>query len=609
MKRTHVLGLIILISTLLPGCGLKKMVARYPEVTVTLDNPDLENKGGEVSYTVKGVIPPKYLNKKATMTFTPTLSVGGTDISEPLTPITVKGQKADGEGKVISYKEGGAFTSTGTFKFKDEFETADITVPATARQGKKQAALVPVKNLGYGIANTGARIHLRPSLRELAGRGCNLLYAPHNYSPEFYSNTGTIYFEVNMSNMNWNLPLNRNPEARNAMGEFVDFLNEGPLIDHVVISGWASPEGEESNNQGLSERRFEQGKKWFNEQYEKYRRKYARRHNMKYRDMPKPDFAFENNAKGEDWNGFETAVAESDIDAKSQILNVVKSQPDNDLREQKIREMTDIYPEIAESILPPLRRVEMTLVCKRHETYSDSELIELVKANPAGFSANERLYAASGTGDLSEKEQIYSRLTTDTATENDWRAYNNLGIIQLHAYRRNGSQEDLRQGLRNLSKAAALAPDNGIVLNNMAIAEFLQGNTAAARTRFEESQNASENPVNQDYALGMFSIADGNYAKAAQLTGNPDCDYNTALTQLLNKDYTAAKTTLDCIEDPDAPTFYLKAVLAARMKDESRVYENLKQAVKADSSLKTRASKDAEFKRYRNDSTFKNIVR
>ena len=70
MKKIYVLGLAILTAALMCSCGLGKMVTKYPQVTVTMDNPDLENKGGEVAYTIKGTIPPKYMKKKAVVTVT-----------------------------------------------------------------------------------------------------------------------------------------------------------------------------------------------------------------------------------------------------------------------------------------------------------------------------------------------------------------------------------------------------------------------------------------------------------------------------------------------------------------------------------------------------------
>ena len=608
MRKLVALSLVLAVVMLMGGCGLGKMIKKYPEVTVTLDNPDLENKGGEVAYTIKGTIPPKYMKKKATMTFTPSLYVDGEKVTPPFTTITLKGEKAKGEGITIPYKTGGTFTKSGTFKFDEKYETADIVTGATADLKKKHHDFGD-RNLGEGISNTSARANLTPRLTDNANSGTAFLLAPHNYKAEFIGRTATLYFDLNSSNMNWNNPNNKTKAAKDSINEFVNFMNNDFIIDRVVISGWASPEGEETNNQGLSERRFQVGKKWFSDKFNAYLKDYAKRNNIKMKDLQKPVFEYVNNAKGEDWDGFEAAIEKSSIAQKNQILNVVRSQSSNEMREQKIREMTDIYPEIADAILPPLRRAEIQMVCKKHDTYTDAELIRLVQANPDDFSVNERLYAASVATEMNVKEGIYKSLINNKKTENDWRAYNNLGAMKLNEYYQNGNQNDLEDALNFLQKAAALSPNNGIILNNMAIADYLSGDLAAAQTNFEASANASVQPVNQNYNIGALSILNGDYSKATQLMASQNCDYNTALVQLLQKDYNAAKATLDCITDVDAKTAYLKAVLAARMKVEEDVYSNLTTAISLDSSLKKTAKRDAEFKRYRHSDRFKQLVK
>lgn len=608
MRKLVALSLVLAAAMLMGGCGLGKMIKKYPEVTVTLDNPDLENKGGEVAYTIKGTIPPKYMKKKATMTFTPSLYVDGEKVTPPFATITLKGEKAQGDGITIPYKTGGSFTKSGTFKFDEKYENADIVTGATADLKKKHHDFGD-RNLGEGISNTSARANLTPRLTDNANSGTAFLLAPHNYKAEFIGRTATLYFDLNSAVMNWSNPNNKTKAAKDSINEFINFMNNDFIIDRVVISGWASPEGEETNNQGLSERRFQVGKKWFGDKFNAYLKDYAKRNNIKMKDLQKPVFEYVNNAKGEDWDGFEAAIEKSNIAQKNQILNVVRSQSSNEMREQKIREMTDIYPEIADAILPPLRRAEIQMVCKKHDTYTDAELIRLVQANPDDFSVNERLYAASVATEMNVKEGIYKSLINNKKTENDWRAYNNLGAMKLNDYYQNGDQNDLEDALNYLQKAAALSPNNGIILNNMAIADYLSGDLAAAQTNFEASANASVQPVNQSYNIGALSILNGDYSKAAQLMANQSCDYNTALVQLLQKDYNAAKSTLDCITDVDAKTAYLKAVLAARMKVEEDVYSNLTTAINLDPSLKKTAKRDAEFKRYRHSDRFKQLVK
>ena len=608
MRKLVALSIVVATVLMMSSCGLGKMVKKYPEVTITLDNPDLENKGGEVAYTIKGVFPPKYMKKKATMTFTPSLSVDGQKVNPPFATIKVKGEKAKGDGTVIPYKTGGTFTQSGTFKFDEKYETADIVTGAVANLKKKSHDFGD-RNLGEGISNTSSRANLTPRLTDNADNGTAFLLAPHNYKAEFIGRTAILYFDLNSAVMNWNNPNNKTKAAKDSITAFIDFMNNDYIIDRVVISGWASPEGEETNNQGLSERRFQVGKSWFNDKFNAYLKDYAKRNNIKMNELQRPVFQFVNNAKGEDWDGFEAAIEKSNIAQKNQILNVVRSQSNNDMREQKIREMTDIYPEIADVILPPLRRAEIQMVCKKHDTYTDADLIQFVQSDPNKFSVNERLYAASVAADYNVKESIYKSLINNKKTENDWRAYNNLGAMKLNEYYQDGNESNLEEALNYLQKAAALSPDNGIILNNMAIADYLSGDLAAARANFEASANASVQPVNQNYNTGALSILNGDYSRAVQLMGNKSCDYNTALVQLLQKDYNAARATLDCIDNVDAKTAYLKAVLSARMKNEEGVYSNLTTAINLDSSYKKTAKRDAEFKRYRHSDRFKQLVK
>ena len=85
--------------------------------------------------------------------------------------------------------------------------------------------------------------------------------------------------------------------------------------------------------------------------------------------------------------------------------------------------------------------------------------------------------------------------------------------------------------------------------------------------------------------------------------------YNTALNQLLEMDYSGCQNTLNRITQKDAKTYYLAAVLAARMKNEEQVYANLSEAVKLDSSFKLTARRDSEFMRYRHSEKFKETIK
>lgn len=607
MKNIKILAVCVLSAIMLFGCGLKKMIKRYPEVTVQLENPDLENKGGKVEYKITGTIPAKYMKKKATMTITPVLEYNGEKLA--LEPIKLQGEKAkNATGTVIPYKTGGSFSTTGSFDYNDQLEEALILVEGQANLKKKSHDFAP-RRLGEGISNTCSRSGLTPSLKEknAAGNGTNIMLAEHQYKPEFVSETGVIYFEVNKSDLNMNLKLNKDQVAKDAVQKFMDFVAEGRKVNKMIITGWASPEGEESNNQDLSNKRTEQGKKWFEQQFEKYQKDYAKKNGLKYKDMPKPEFQYENKASGEDWSGFEKAVEKSSIAEKNQILNVVRSQSDKAMREQKIREMTDIYNEIKDVILPPLRRVEVTMNCNKNN-FTDEQIRELASTNPDTLNLNELLYAAYMSDDAKTKKDIYSTIIAKEEYQKDWRAYNNLAAMQIDEYLKTGDAETLENAKGNLNKADAVDPDNGMILNNMGIAEYLSGNKDEAMQKFEQSQKAAKEPVNQNYNLALQKISSGDYAGAKQMMNNKNCDYNMALLYVLEKNYDSAKSTLECIADKDAKVYYLQAVLAARMSDENGVYSNLKEAIDRDASYKKTAKKDAEFKKYKKTSQFEALI-
>ena len=99
--------------------------------------------------------------------------------------------------------------------------------------------------------------------------------------------------------------------------------------------------------------------------------------------------------------------------------------------------------------------------------------------------------------------------------EGDWRAYNNAAILEINKYVVNGDNDGLTEGMKNLDKAAAISPSNGIILNNQGVGLFLQGKKAEAMQKFAEAAKATTNPVGQDYNLAMNQIQSGDYSAAS----------------------------------------------------------------------------------------------
>jgi len=604
MKKLIFLSTLALTALILSSCGLGKMVPNN-KITLKLEDPDLENKGGKVEYVVKGTVPPNFMQRKATVDIqVPVfMNVDGSEKTE-IKSIRLVGDKSKEQGTVIPRKTGGSFTVSGNFSFQEQLATQGIYGIGTAKAKKKSFTYPPYK-IGEGISNTSSRIGINPTLGESAGNGTTILFAPHGYKTEFETQTGTIFFEVNRADLNWNLKLNKDNSAKQVLQELKDYLfnalDGNKNIRDIVISGWASPEGEESLNQNLSQKRTEQGQKWLNNQMEEWRKEYAKKNKLKLKDVQMPEVKLEPKSKGEDWAGFEAAVEKSNIREKNQILNVVRSQTGSAAREEKIRNMTDIFVEIAEQILPPLRRVDMSVTCNKNN-FTDEEIVELVVTDPSKLTLNEKLFGASKIEDLEVKEQIYTDITKDAATQGDWRAYNSLGALAIN-------NAKLADAQNFLDKANAISPSNGIVLNNMGILYFLEGKKDEARKSFEASQKAQTESVTQSYNLGLFKIIDGDFAGALQGMGNRSCDYGVALAQLMMKDYTAAKTNIECVQPKDAKAFYLAAVIAARLNNDNDVISNLSKTIELNRvNVIADAQKDAEFKRVKNNPNFQKLI-
>ena len=141
----------------------------------------------------------------------------------------------------------------------------------------------------------------------------------------------------------------------------------------------------------------------------------------------------------------------------------------------------------------------------------------------------------------------------------------------------------------NFNKAALIAPANGEPQMNLGLIEMLNKNYSKANQLFGAA--AGVNELND--ALGVYYLKQGDNAAAARAFADTKSN-NAALAQILTKDYNKAKGTLAAINTPDATTFYLMAILGARTGNQQMLNTNLKQAVRLDSSLRERASKDLE---------------
>ena len=131
-----------------------------------------------------------------------------------------------------------------------------------------------------------------------------------------------------------------------------------------------------------------------------------------------------------------------------------------------------------------------------------------------------------------------------------------------------------------------------------------KGDKAASESYLGKAAGSKE--LNE--ALGNLYVAQGQYDRAVNAFGDTKTN-SAALAQILAKDYNKAKNTLDAVENPDAYTDYLKAVLGARTNNSSMVTSSLKSAVAKDASLAKKAASDLEFAKYFTNADFVSIIK
>jgi tetratricopeptide (TPR) repeat protein len=571
--------------------GLKNMVKDFDDITWKATPNPLEAHGDFVEVTIEGTFPEKYFQKDAAMYVTPVLRYEGGAVAYE--PFTVKGEDVAGDGYIVKYKEGGTITYTGKIPYSPELNASELfLVPIIypAKEGTLATEeevlnsgkyyIIPDVKVDDGVIHTSKYI-LNNQLP---------IIAYHGYKKEtIVSNSATIFFLVNKYNLNWTVPLNKADASKEKLAALQEFVALGWKIREVQIVGWASPEGEELFNRDLSENRSTTAYDYMVSEMKKI----AKKSPAFKVENPKEEVNWDITWQGPDWDGFLTAVENSALTDKRAILNVIKSA-DQSKREEEIRNMILIYPEIEKDLLPPLRRAEITVNCYEPKR-TDEQIMAYGLSHPDSLKVNELLYAATFYENDADQLAIYR--SVNTYFPKCYRGYNNAGevLISMGEYDEAGTM---------LAKAQELNMEYGGIDNNMGVLECHLGNYDKAKEHFLNAQKKGENV---DYNLGVLAILDGDYAAAQRMTGGVECNHNTGLIQLLNKDYKAAQKTFECAP-PDALTYYLLAITGARQADDQLVFDNLMKAIDMDPELKNEAKFDREFLNYYNVPEFQAIV-
>ncbi len=130
----------------------------------------------------------------------------------------------------------------------------------------------------------------------------------------------------------------------------------------------------------------------------------------------------------EDWEGFKTAVENSNIQDKDLILRVLSMYSDPDVREKEIKNMSAAFEVLKTDILPKLRRSKM-MVNVDNIGRRDEQILAQMKSNPKVLGIEEMLRAGSLATDANEKLAFYQAAAESFPKE--IRAHNNVGCAYL----------------------------------------------------------------------------------------------------------------------------------------------------------------------------------
>ncbi len=561
--RLFKLTFLMTVLAVLTSCASKmgELSSEYFTVTPQV----LEAVGGKVPATINGKFPEKYFNKKAIVKVTPVLRWQGGEAKGQ--SATFQGEKVEDNNQTINYKMGGNYTLRTSFDYRPEMAKSELFLDFEVRIGNKVMTIPSVK-VADGVVATA----------ELVGQ--TLENAHVSLGADAFQRIikdkreEQIMFLIQQANI-----------RSNQMGAANSFTNEvkqvegadNQRISNIEISSYASPDGGVNLNKGLAEKRQDNTATLIEK-------------NLKKSHI---DADIDTRYTAQDWEGFQELVSKSNIQDKDLILRVLSMYSDPEEREREIKNISTVYKTLADDILPQLRRSRLTL---NYEIIgkSDEEISKLARNNARELNNEELLYAATLTNDANEKKAIYSQAAN--LFPNDYRAFNNLGKLAYEAGNLNEAE--------NLFKQAASKQDAPEVNNNLALVALAKGDKATAEQYLGKASGAKE--LNE--TMGNLYIAQGQYDRAVNAFGDAKTN-SAALAQLLAKDYNKARTTLDTVDNADAYTDYLKAIVGARTNNLQMVTTHLRNAVNKQPSLKQKAATDLEFSKYFTNADFTSIVR
>ncbi len=565
MKTKNIyLSLLMLAFIGILGTSCKSSLKPLTPSHFNVTPSPLETVGNEVPATINGVFPEKWFNSHATVVVTPVLKFEGKELFG--VPYAYQGDKVAGNGIIINKNRGGNVAMNFKFEYEPEMRESELYLRFNAKIKGKPVKLPEIKVADGVVATSALASALNTEPSDAEDRFQRIIQEKQD---------ANILFLIQQADLR-SSELNKRDIAAWKKRVKEAYMDDRQNVD-IEVSAYASPDGGLSLNERLAAERERRTSTYLDE------------------ELRKQEVNTDINARytAQDWEGFRQLVESSNLQDKDLVLRVLSMYEDPETREKEIKNISFVFEELAETILPQLRRSRLTanieIIGK-----SDDEIMSIWRSNPKELNVEELMYAATLTEDATEKEKIYQYLTA--YYPQDYRAWNNIGT----SFYRAGELDKAMQAYNRALQVNAQAPEPNV---NLALLALNDNETDKA----EELLGTASGAKNLEQAMGLLFLKNGQYTQAEEAFGDVKTN-NAALAQLLTNNYNKALETLKSVENPDATTAYLMAVIAARTNNFNDVADNLRTAIQRDSAMRMQAASDLEFAKYRSNSEFQSLM-
>ena len=508
-----------------------------PEVLTVVNN--------DVPVSITVDYPAAYFTSESKLEVIPVIVYEGGEMAGPT--FRYQGDKVRENNKVIS-SSGGSVTESFSFPFVDGMQKCYLELRSKAVY-KDKTVVLPSRKVADGVIVTGNNINT---------------HGYYDYWEDGYQHVtvktseGQIHYDVNSSAVKSSEI--SGTSFKNYKAQLAELAeNDRAKIKDVKIISYASPEGGEERNAKLSDERSDAAKKTWSSV------------SKDLEGVAAPEVK----SVGQDWEGFQEAVAKSDIEDKDLILRVLSMYNDPEVRESEIRNMSQIFTELKKEVLPELRRSRFITEIE-YENYTDAELQHLADRKLLALVDEPAVLRIAATSEDPERKALFYRAAAERF--NSQTGKYDLAIVNLDQ----GKQAVAELYLRQLEKQ-----DDPDVLNAYGVVELRRGNFDNAATFFDKSGNASAQKN-----LGIVALAKGDFHSAAEkLKGTGDL--NEAVANIMCGELNTAEKAIS--KDESGMADYLRAVILARKGKKTEARKMLDSACQKEPALREKALKDIEF--------------